>query len=155
MNTIIRYLVLLGLLLGVTSVSAQNANFRSFRETKGMVTSKSKDVYVWGPWEQSSTIFAMNFTQKSIIVKDQLNNKETKYAIYDKQQKWTSKKDYKYINFECMESSTLNKYYIRLYEYDSGEYRITIMSPTNATRYSVVYMKDDEMEQIKFEDTEE
>ena len=96
MNTIIRYLVLLGLLLGVTSVSAQNANFRSFRETKGMVTSKSKDVYVWGPWEQSSTIFAMNFTQKSIIVKDQLNNKETKYAIYDKQQKWTSKKDYKY-----------------------------------------------------------
>lgn len=155
MNTILRYFVLLGLLLGVTAVSAQNANFRSFRETKGMVTTKSKDVYVWGPWEQSSTVFEMNFTQKSITVKDQLNNKETKYAIYDKQQKWTVKKDYKYINFECMESATLDKYYIRLYEYDSGEYRITIMSPTAATRYSVVYMKDEDMEQVNFDDVEE
>ncbi len=153
MNKIVKYLVVMGLLLGVTAVSAQqNANFRSFRETKGVITSKDKGVYVWGPWEQSSTVFSLNVTEKNVMLNDQLNNKVIKYAIIDKPSKWTVKKDYKYINFECMESSTLEKYFIRLYEYDSGEFRITVMSPTNAVRYSVVYMKDEEMQAVNFDD---
>ncbi len=156
MNRVVKYLLILGLLLGVNAVSAQDseANFRSFRETKGVVSSKDKGVYVWGPWQQSSTVFSLNISQKMILVNDRVNNKITKYAIYDNPQKWTVKKDYKYINFECMENNTMEKYFIRLYEYESGEFRITIMSPSNAVRYSVVYMKDDEMQSVSFEDVE-
>ncbi len=152
MNKLLRYFLLLGLLLGVTAVSAQNANFRSFRETKGIVTNKSKGVYVWGAWQQSSTIFSLNVAKKAIFVNDQLNNKNTKFEIFDKPEKWIVKKDYKYINFECMESTTLEKYYVRLYEYDSGEFRITVMSPNDAIRYSVVYVKEDEVEQLDYDE---
>ena len=155
MNKIIKYLVVFGLLLGVTAVSvhAQNANFRSFRETKGVVTNKNKGgVYVWGPWQQSSTVFTLNISEKLIFVSDQLNNKVTKYKILDKPEKWTAKKDYKFINFECTEFSSMDKFYIRLYEYESGEFRINIMSPTEAMRYSVVFIKDDELQDVSFDD---
>ena len=46
-----------------------------------------------------------------------------------------------------MNKKTLEKYYIKLYEYDSGEFRVTVMSPKKSTRYSVVFLKDYEMEE--------
>lgn len=152
MNRFIKYLLMLGMLLGVTAASAQNANFRSFRETKGAVTNKSKGVYVWGAWQQSSTIFSLDVAKKLITVNDQLTKKVTKYEIFDKPDKWVVKKDYKYINFECMEKSSLEKFYVRLYEYDSGEYRITVMSPTDAVRYSVVYVQDEDSQEVDFDE---
>lgn len=152
MNTIVKYVVLLGMLLGVTTVSAQKvANFRSFRETKGMVTTASKGVYVWGAWEQSSSFISIDMQQKKVMIVDQINHKTTSYDIYELPQKWTVKKDHKFINMECMKAETMDKYYIRLYEYDSGEYRVTIMSPSAAVRYSVVYVKEGE-EDVNFDD---
>jgi hypothetical protein len=144
MKNILKYLLLLGLLLGVNAVSAQNAKFRSFRETRGLVTNKSKGAYAWGAWQQSSTSFSLNIAEKAIVVEDQLNKKSTKYEIFDKPDKWVVKKDYKYISFECMESSSLEKYIIQLYEYDSGEFRITVKSPSSAIRYSVIYVHESE-----------
>lgn len=155
MNTIVKYVVWLGLLLGVTTVSAQQkvATFRSFRETKGLVTTASKGVYVWGAWEQSSSIISIDMKGKKVHVIDQINNnKETTYDIYELPQKWTVKKDHKFINMECMKTDTMDKFYIRLYEYDSGEYRVTIMSPSAAVRYSVVYSKENDDESVNFDD---
>lgn len=142
----------MGLLLGVNAVSAQNAKFRSFRETRGLVTNKSKGAYAWGAWQQSSTSFSLNLSDKAIIVEDQLNKKVSKYEIFEKPDKWVVKKDYKYINFECMESSTLEKYIIQLYEFDSGEFRITVKAPTTAIRYSVIYVHENEESEENFED---
>lgn len=152
MNRFLKYLLMLGVLWGVTAASAQNANFRSFRETKGAVTNKSKGVYVWGAWQQSSTLFSLDVAKKLITVNDQLTKKVTKYEIFDKPDKWVVKKDYKYINFECMEKSSLEKFYVRLYEYDSGEYRITVMSPVDAIRYSVVYVQDEDSQDLDYDE---
>ena len=155
MKTIVKYLVLLGMLLGVTAVSAQkSANFRSFREAKGMVTSASKGVYVWGAWEQSSSLISIDVSTKKVMVIDQINNnKVTVYNIYEMPQKWVMKKDHKYINMECMKAETMDKYFIRLYEYESGEFRMTIMSPTAAVRYSIVYDSgEDEHMHMSFDD---
>jgi hypothetical protein len=41
-----------------------------------------------------------------------------------------------------------------LYEYDSGEFRVTVMDPKNATRYSVVYINEDEVpDNVNFSET--
>lgn len=151
MNRILQYLVLFGLLLGVTAVSAQSfVNFRSFRETKGIATNKSKGVYVWGAWEPSSVTFTLDMDKKQILLNDQSNKKTTKFQLFNKPEKWIVKKDYKYINFECMEAGSLENYNVRLFEYDSGEWRITVMAPNNAVRYSVLQMKEDEA--LNFDD---
>ena len=135
-------------------IQAQTTSFRSFRETKGAVTSDSRDMYVWGPWVQSSSIFVLDLPKKVILVEDRNLKKKYKYEVFDKPQKWIVKKNYKYINFECMESRSLEKYYIRLCEYDTGEFKITIMTPKKAVRYQVVLLKDEEPD-VKFEDFED
>ncbi len=143
--------VLILMLMGVSATQAQISSFRSFRETKGAVTPGSNDMYVWGPWVQSQTLFVLDLPKNSIFVEDQVNKKTTKFEIFDKPQKWIVKKNYKYINFECMESKSLEKYYVRLCEYDTGEFKITVMSPKSAIRYQVVYLKD-EAQEINFDD---
>lgn len=137
---------LLFAIVSVTVATAQSIAFKSFRQTDGIVTQQSKGMYVWGAWEQSSTVIVLNMTENYIATQDLLHNKITVFEIFDKPQKWTVKKDYKYLNYECMNKTTLEKYYIKLYEYDSGEFRVTVMSPKKSTRYSVVYLKEYEME---------
>ena len=52
------------------------------------------------------------------------------------------------------EKVTMEKFYVRLYEYDSGEFRVTVMDPKNATRYSVVYINEDEVpDNVNFSET--
>lgn len=133
-------------IVSVTVATAQSIAFKSFRQTDGIVTQQSKGMYVWGAWEQSSTVIVLNMTENYIATQDLLQKKVTVFEIFDKPQKWTVKKDYKYLNYECMNKTTLEKYYIKLYEYDSGEFRVTVMSPKKSTRYSVVYLKEYEME---------
>ncbi len=139
-------LCILCAIASVTAATAQSIAFKSFRQTDGIVTQQSKGMYVWGAWEQSSTVIVLNMTENYIATQDLLHNKVTVFEIFDKPQKWTVKKDYKYLNYECMNKTTLEKYYIKLYEYDSGEFRVTVMSPKKSTRYSVVYLKEFEME---------
>ena len=136
---------LLFAIASVTVATAQSIAFKSFRQTDGIVTQQSKGMYVWGAWEQSSTVIVLNMTESYIAAEDLLHKKTSVFKIFDKPQKWTVKKDYKYLNYECMHTSTLEKYYIKLYEYDSGEFRVTIMSPRKSTRYSVVFLKDYDM----------
>lgn len=133
-------------LLTINSAMAQSIAFKSFRQTDGVVTQQSKGLYVWGAWEQSSTIIVLNMGENYIATDDKLGKTVTVYEIFDKPQKWIVKKDYKYLNYECMNKKTLEKYYIKLYEYDSGEFRVTVMSPKKSTRYSVVFLKDYDMD---------
>ena len=154
MKCVYKILLMLMMLMGV-SAQAQISSFKAFRETKGAVTSDSKEMYVWGPWIQSSTTFILNLTKHAIFVEDKNTNSKVKYEIFDKPQKWIVKKNYKYINFECMESKSLEKYYVRLCEYDSGEFKITVMSPKNAVRYQVIYLKENDSVNINFDDIEE
>lgn len=139
-------LYLLFTLVSIGTVNGQAIAFKSFRQTDGVVTQQSKGLYVWGAWEQSSTVIVLDMTNNYIVTDDKLGKKTTVFEIFDKPQKWIIKKDYKYLNYECMNKRTLEKYYIKLYEYDSGEFRITVMSPKKSTRYSVVFLKDFEME---------
>ena len=145
MNRILKYSVVVLLVLFSINVSAQVAYFKSFRETKGLVTQKSNGMYVWGPWEQSQTYVSLDMANKHIVLSDMINKEKKEFEIFDKPEKWTRKKNHKVIKFECMEKTTMDKYYVRLYEYDSGEFRVTVMDPKNATRYSVVYINEDEM----------
>lgn len=136
------------------SVSAQVACFKSFRETKGIVTPKSNGLYVWGPWEQSNAYVLLDMSKKNILVHDAIGNTTKEFEIFDKPENWTRKKNYKVIKFECMEKVTMEKFYVRLYEYDSGEFRVTVMDPKNATRYSVVYINEDEVpDNVNFSET--
>ena len=147
MERVIKHI--LCLLFAVCSIGAANAQssaFKSFRQTDGVVTQQSKGLYVWGAWEQSSTVIVLDMSNNYIVTDDKLNKKVTIFEIFDKPQKWIVKKDYKYLNYECMNKKTLEKYYIKLYEYDSGEFRVTVMSPKKSTRYSVVFLKDYEMD---------
>ena len=146
-------LIVIGLTIW-TVAEAQVSYFKSYKETKGAVTEGSRDTYVWGPWVQSSCMFILNISKHTIVVDDQLNKSKIHYEIFDKPQKWIIKKNYKYINFECMETESLEKYYIRLCEYDTGVFKITVMSPKNAIRYQVLYLKDKDKieEDIKFDD---
>lgn len=133
-------------LLTISGAMGQSIAFKSFRQTDGVVTQQSKGLYVWGAWEQSSTIIVLNMGENYIVTDDKLSKTVTVYEIFDKPQKWIVKKDYKYLNYECMNKKTLEKYYIKLYEYDSGEFRVTVMSPKKSTRYSVVFLKDYDMD---------
>lgn len=133
-------------LLTINGAAGQSIAFKSFRQTDGVVTQQSKGLYVWGAWEQSSTIIVLNMGENYIATDDKLSKTITVYEIFDKPQKWIVKKDYKYLNYECMNKKTLEKYYIKLYEYDSGEFRVTVMSPKKSTRYSVVFLKDYDMD---------
>lgn len=139
------------MLWGVATADAQVSSFRSFRQTKGAVG--PNDIYVWGAWEQSETYIELNIAKHLILVDDRKSKEKFKFEIFDKPQKWVTKKNYKYINFECMESKTMQSYFIRLCEYDTGDFKITVMSPSEAVRYQVIYMKDKEPE-INFDDVE-
>lgn len=155
MKRFYKFLVLGMLILFCGNVSAQIAYFKSFRETKGLVTPKSNGMYVWGPWEQSHTYVLLDIANKNILVSDMIKKESKEFEIFDKPDKWTRKKNHRVINFECMEKITMNKFYIRLYEYDSGEFRVTVMDPKNATRYSVVYVNEEEIpEKVSFSSTE-
>lgn len=147
MERMMRYILCL-LIATVTAqvATAQSIAFKSFRQTDGVVTQQSKGMYVWGAWEQSSTVIVLNMAENYIATQDLLHKKVTVFEIFDKPQKWMVKKDYKYLNYECMNKTTLEKYYIKLYEYDSGEFRVTIMSPKKSTRYSVVFLKEYDMD---------
>lgn len=133
-------------LMAINGATAQSIAFKSFRQTDGVVTQQSKGLYVWGAWEQSSTIIILNMGENYIATENKLSKTVTVYEIFDKPEKWIVKKDYKYLNYECMNKKTLEKFYIKLYEYDSGEFRVTVMSPKKSTRYSVVFLKDYDMD---------
>lgn len=145
MKRFYKYSVLVVMVLLSMNVSAQVAYFKSFRETKGQVTPKSNGMYVWGPWEQSHTYVLLDMSKKNILLSDMINKSTMEFEIFDKPEKWTRKKNHKVIKFECMEKVSMDKYYVRLYEYDSGEFRITVMDPKNATRYSVVYVTEQDI----------
>ena len=148
MKRVFKYILyLLFAACSMSTANAQSIAFKSFRQTDGVVTQQSKGLYVWGAWEQSSTVIVLDMANNYIATDDKLNKKVTIFEIFDKPQKWIVKKDYKYLNYECMNKKTLEKYYIKLYEYDSGEFRVTVMSPKKSTRYSVVFLKDYEMEE--------
>ena len=153
MKTLVKIVLAYLMLWGVASADAQVSNFRSFRQTKGAVTPGSHDIYVWGAWEQSETYFSLNIPKHLILVEDKINKTKLKYEIFDKPQKWITKKNYKYINFECMETESMRSYFIRLCEYDTGDFKITVLSPDEAVRYQVIYLKDKDPE-INFDDIE-
>lgn len=153
MKTFVKIVMAYLMLWGVATADAQVSSFRSFRQTRGAVTPGSNDMYVWGAWEQSETYFALNIAKHLIVVEDRKNKTVQKYELFDKPQKWITKKNYKYINFECMEKESMQSYFIRLCEYDTGDFKITVMSPSEAVRYQVIYLKDKEPE-INFDDVD-
>ena len=44
----------------MSTANAQSIAFKSFRQTDGVVTQQSKGLYVWGAWEQSSTVIVLD-----------------------------------------------------------------------------------------------
>ena len=77
----------------MSTANAQSIAFKSFRQTDGVVTQQSKGLYVWGAWEQSSTVIVLDMANNYIATDDKLNKKVTIFEIFDKPQKWIVKKD--------------------------------------------------------------
>ena len=103
MKRVLKYILyLLFAAFSINTANAQSIAFKSFRQTDGVVTQQSKGLYVWGAWEQSSTVVVLDMSNNYIVTDDQLNKKVTVFEIFDKPQKWIVKKDYKYLNYECM-----------------------------------------------------
>jgi hypothetical protein len=130
------------MLMGGGSVQAQVSKFKSVSYADGVVTPNSNGLYVWGQQKSGTVYLTFDIPGKQIIQENPVTKTKVKFEIFDKPQKWVVRKNYKYLNFECMESETMEKYYVRLCEYDSGTFKVTVMSPKNAVRYQVVYMKD-------------
>ncbi len=132
------------MLMAVSVAHAQVSSFKAIRETKGAVTHDSKGMYVWGAWNPSTAFFTIDMKQQAVFMEQQgaKGVEKSKFELFERPQRWIIKKNYKYLNFECMDSSTLEKVYLRLCEYDSGQFKITLMTPRNAVRYQVMYLKD-------------
>lgn len=130
------------MLLGSVSVQAQVSKFKSVSYADGVVTPNSNGLYVWGQQKSGTVYLTFDVKGKQIIQENPVTKTKVKFEIFDKPQKWVVRKNYKYLNFECMESETMEKYYVRLCEYDSGSFKVTVMSPKSAVRYQVVYLKD-------------
>ncbi len=155
MKNVIRILFNISLLLCVCTVNAQVNTFKAYKEANGLITKNSNGLYVWSSWAPSQTTIVLDLNKKFITVTDESKKKEnTKFEIFEKPQQWTMKKDYKFVKYECMNSLTLQKFYVMLSRYDSGALKITIMSPSDATRYFVRVDNGDEDDDLTYDDAE-
>ncbi len=154
MKNFIKILFSVSFLLCVYTVHAQVNTFKAYKETNGIITKNSNGLYVWGSWAPSQTTITLDLDKQTITTSDASNKETAKFEIFEKPQQWTMKKDYKFVKYECMNSLTLQKYYVMLSRYDSGALKITIMSPNDATRYFVRLDNGNEQENLTYDDEE-
>lgn len=144
------------MLMGVVTVQAQVSKFKAVSYCDGVVTPNSNGLYVWGQQKSGVVFFTFDMNKKQILQENPISKTTVKFEIFGQPRKWVVRKNYKYLNYECMESESLEKYYVRLCEYDSGAFKVTVMSPKNAVRYQVIYLKDGKVpEEIEIESFDE
>ena len=90
-------------------------------------------MFAWGPWTGRTADILIDLTNEKVDIDDRT------LEILEKPKKWIIKKDLKYVSFACTDE-TLNKFNVKLYQYDKGEFRIYVMEEKTAVRYSVQYL---------------
>ncbi|HPH63761.1 MAG TPA: hypothetical protein PLN63_09130 [Paludibacteraceae bacterium] len=134
------------LLFGVlsTSASAQMIRFKSYRAAQGTSGLDKNGLYAWGPWGMNSSEIMIDLTNESIYIENVESKESADYKIFGKPKKWIIKRQFKYVSFECADQN-FDKVNVKLYEFDSGEFRISVMSLNKAVRYSAVYLDQKNM----------
>lgn len=100
-----------------------------------MMDYSSDGIYSWQMWKQDSTNIRIDLSVDSIYVDDEI------FLILEKPKRWVIKKNLKYVSFSCGDEF-FNKVNVKLYQYDSGEFRIYIMEEKKAIKYTVKYLGD-------------
>ncbi|MCQ2217868.1 MAG: hypothetical protein MJZ33_05215 [Paludibacteraceae bacterium] len=92
-------------------------------------------IYSWGAWTPESIEISINLNNDSVYVD------KTVYSIVDRPKKWMIKKNMKFVSFACADEF-FNKVNVKLFQYDSGEFRVYIMEEQKAKKYTVKYLGD-------------
>lgn len=141
------FCLLLLLLAFSSTVDAQVIRFKSYRSADGTSGIDKNGLYAWGPWVMNSTEVTIDLTNESIYVENLDSKESADYKIFGRPKKWIIKRQFKYVSFECADSN-YDKVNIKLYQYDSGEFRLSVMAVNKATRYSVVYLDQQNMKKF-------
>lgn len=130
-----------------STVDAQVIRFKSYRAADGTSGIDKNGLYAWGPWAMNSSEITIDLSNESIYVENLDSKESADYKIFGRPKKWIIKRQFKYVSFECADQN-YDKVNIKLYQYDSGEFRLSIMSISNAVRYSVVYLDQQNMKKF-------
>ncbi|MBR4840543.1 MAG: hypothetical protein IK005_08700 [Paludibacteraceae bacterium] len=128
-----------------SSAEAQIVRFKSYRSAEGTSGLDKNGLFSWGCWGANKTEITLDLGNESIYVENLETKEAHDYKIFGRPKKWVIKRDHKYVSFECADEN-YDKVNIKLYQYDNGEYRLSVLTLNRAVRYSVVYedqmMKD-------------
>ncbi|MCQ2194840.1 MAG: hypothetical protein MJZ28_07805 [Paludibacteraceae bacterium] len=139
MKQIVRILVLLGaMLISSTIVEAQVVRFKSYRSAEGTSGVDKNGLFSWGSWGANKSEITLDLGNESIYVENLETRESQDYKIFGRPKKWIIKRDHKYVSFECADQN-YDKVNVKLYQYDNGEFRLSVLSMNRAVRYSVVY----------------
>lgn len=132
-NIIKLFLVAVAFALSCFASNGQEIRFKAYRGSDGVPSKGLDGVFAWGPWTGRTADILIDLTNEKVDIDDRT------LEILEKPKKWIIKKDLKYVSFACTDE-TLNKFNVKLYQYDKGEFRIYVMEEKTAVRYSVQYL---------------
>lgn len=145
MKQLLLVFFLLGTLFSSVSVEAQVVRFKSYRAAEGTSGIDKNGLFTWGCWVSNKSEITMDLVNESIYVENLETRESHDYQIFGRPKKWVIKRDHKFVSFECADQN-FDKVNIKLYQYDNGEFRLSILSMNNAIRYTIVHedqlMKD-------------
>lgn len=147
-NTLLFSIVLIfSVFCSIANVQAQEINFKTMKSSPGTMDKRLDGIYSWGAWVPESIDICVNLNTDSVYVDKQV------YAILDHPKKWMIKKNMKFVSFACADEN-FNKVNVKLFQYDSGEFRVYVMEEHSAKKYTVKYLggeapKPTEKTQIK------
>lgn len=142
MKHLILILLWLGALFSFTSVEAQVVRFKSYRAAEGTSAMDKNGLFSWGCWNSDQTEITMDLSNESIYVENLQSRESHDYKVFGRPKKWIVKRNHKFVSFECADQN-FDKVNIKLYQYDNGEFRISVLSMNKAVRYSVLNIYDD------------
>lgn len=119
----------------IGNICAQEINFKSLKSSPGTMDKRLDGIYSWGAWTPESIEISIDLNNDSVYVD------KTVYSIVDRPKKWMIKKNMKFVSFACADEF-FNKVNVKLFQYDSGEFRVYIMEEQKAKKYTVKYLGD-------------
>lgn len=140
-----RNILLIGLvsiLCSLGSIQAQEINFKTLKGSFGTMDKRLDGIYSWGAWSPESIEIQIDLNNDSVYVDD------VTFGIVDRPRKWMIKKNMKFVSFACADRF-YNKVNVKLYQYDSGEFRVYIMEEKKAKKYVVKYLGNEELKPIR------
>lgn len=117
----------------IGGLCAQEINFKTLKGSVGTLDKRLDGIYSWGAWVPESIEIQIDLNNDSVYVDS------VTYGIVDRPKKWMIKKNMKFVSFACADEF-YNKVNVKLFQYDSGEFRVYIMEEKRAKKYTVKYL---------------